>query len=58
MVGFALVPVLPRGFDLIGGHKLERHAVHVAGTISLDRWQGEERVQVRIIDVAEPVTQP
>ena len=28
-------------------------AVHVAGCLTLDRWQGEERVQFRILDVAE-----
>ena len=27
-------------------------AVHVAGTLSIDRWQGHERVQLRMIDVA------
>jgi single-stranded-DNA-specific exonuclease len=27
-------------------------AMHVAGCLSLDRWQGEERVQLRILDVA------
>ncbi len=27
-------------------------AVHVAGCLALDRWQGEERVQLRILDVA------
>ncbi len=27
-------------------------AVHVAGTLSVDRWQGNERIQLRIIDVA------
>ena len=27
-------------------------AVHVAGSLALDRWQGEERVQFRICDVA------
>jgi single-stranded-DNA-specific exonuclease len=26
--------------------------MHVAGTLALDRWQGQERVQLRIIDVA------
>ncbi|HVY56290.1 MAG TPA: single-stranded-DNA-specific exonuclease RecJ [Xanthobacteraceae bacterium] len=26
--------------------------VHVAGSLSVDRWQGEERVQLRILDVA------
>ena len=27
-------------------------AVHAAGSLSLDRWQGEERLQLRILDVA------
>jgi single-stranded-DNA-specific exonuclease len=27
--------------------------VHVAGSLALDRWQGEERVQLRIADVAD-----
>jgi len=27
-------------------------AVHVAGCLTVDRWQGEERVQMRVIDVA------
>ena len=27
-------------------------AMHVAGQISVDRWQGTERVQMRILDVA------
>jgi single-stranded-DNA-specific exonuclease len=27
-------------------------AVHVAGTLSVDRWNGNERVQLRMIDVA------
>ncbi len=26
--------------------------VHAAGCLALDRWQGEERVQLRLIDVA------
>jgi single-stranded-DNA-specific exonuclease len=26
--------------------------VHLAGSLALDRWQGEERVQLRILDVA------
>ena len=29
-------------------------AVHVAGCLALDRWQGEERVQLRILDMAAP----
>jgi single-stranded-DNA-specific exonuclease len=29
--------------------------VHAAGTLSIDRWQGTERVQVRICDLALPV---
>jgi single-stranded-DNA-specific exonuclease len=27
-------------------------AIHVAGTLSIDRWQGNERVQLRMIDMA------
>jgi single-stranded-DNA-specific exonuclease len=27
-------------------------AVHAVGSLSLDRWQGEERMQFRVIDVA------
>jgi single-stranded-DNA-specific exonuclease len=26
--------------------------VHAAGTLAIDRWQGEERVQMRLVDVA------
>jgi single-stranded-DNA-specific exonuclease len=29
-------------------------AVHAAGCLTLDRWQGEERVQLRLIDMAIP----
>lgn len=28
--------------------------VHVAGALTVDRWQGQERVQMRVIDVAVP----
>ncbi len=45
------------------GHKLGEalfagrgRALHVAGTLTVDRWQGAERVQFRISDVAEPQT--
>ncbi len=27
-------------------------AMHVAGNLAVDRWQGEERVQLRVVDVA------
>ena len=27
-------------------------SVHAAGQIAIDRWQGEERVQLRLIDMA------
>jgi single-stranded-DNA-specific exonuclease len=39
------------------GHALldnRGQALHVAGAISVDRWQGAERVQLRVIDVAVP----
>jgi single-stranded-DNA-specific exonuclease len=29
-------------------------AVHAAGTLSIDRWNGSERVQMRLQDVAQP----
>jgi len=34
-------------------------AIHVAGTLAIDRWQGNERVQLRMIDMAsaDPVEQ-
>jgi single-stranded-DNA-specific exonuclease len=28
--------------------------MHVAGTLCIDRWQGSERVQLRIADLAAP----
>ena len=32
--------------------------VHVAGSLSIDRWQGAERVQLRVCDVAVPQREP
>jgi single-stranded-DNA-specific exonuclease len=32
--------------------KSRGRSVHVAGTLSVDRWQGNERIQLRMIDVA------
>jgi single-stranded-DNA-specific exonuclease len=32
--------------------KSRGRTVHVAGTLSMDRWQGTERVQLRMVDVA------
>jgi single-stranded-DNA-specific exonuclease len=32
--------------------------LHVAGTLSIDRWQGTERVQLRVTDVATPGREP
>jgi single-stranded-DNA-specific exonuclease len=40
----------PLGNALVGNRG---HRVHVAGALTLDRWQGEERVQFRLIDMAE-----
>ncbi|MDB5640776.1 MAG: recJ [Hyphomicrobiales bacterium] len=40
------------------GQALQKHvgsAVHLAGTLSLDRWGGSERVQMRIVDLATPL---
>ena len=28
--------------------------LHVAGSLTVDRWQGAERVQLRVCDVAVP----
>ena len=39
------------------GHALAQmrgQAVHVAGSLAVDRWQGSERVQLRIMYVAMP----
>ena len=39
------------------GHALTEHRgqpVHVAGSLAVDRWQGAERVQLRVIDIAVP----
>jgi single-stranded-DNA-specific exonuclease len=39
------------------GHALAQmrgQVVHVAGSLAVDRWQGSERVQLRVMDVATP----
>jgi single-stranded-DNA-specific exonuclease len=39
------------------GNALVAHrgqALHVAGSLAVDRWQGTERVQLRVLDVAAP----
>ena len=39
------------------GERADAHrgqALHVAGSLALDRWQGTERVQLRVLDVAVP----
>jgi len=40
--------------QLLGNALLENRgrAMHVAGNLAVDRWQGEERVQLRVADVA------
>lgn len=30
------------------------HSLHVVGALGLDHWQGDARVQLRVVDVAEP----
>jgi single-stranded-DNA-specific exonuclease len=32
--------------------------LHVAGSLTVDRWQGAERVQLRVTDVAVPNPEP
>ncbi len=41
----------------LGRALLERRGapLHVAGSLAIDRWQGAERVQLRILDVAPPL---
>jgi single-stranded-DNA-specific exonuclease len=34
--------------------ELRGQPLHVAGSLAVDRWQGNERVQMRVIDVAVP----
>jgi single-stranded-DNA-specific exonuclease len=37
------------------GHALLQsrgRSIHAAGCLAVDRWQGEERVQMRLIDIA------
>ncbi len=39
------------------GNALMQHRgqpLHVAGSLAVDRWQGTERVQLRVLDVAVP----
>jgi single-stranded-DNA-specific exonuclease len=39
------------------GHALAAHrgqVLHAAGSLALDRWQGAERVQLRVLDIAVP----
>ncbi|WPO39685.1 single-stranded-DNA-specific exonuclease RecJ [Tardiphaga sp. 42S5] len=38
--------------------ELRGQPVHVAGSLTVDRWQGAERVQMRVIDVAAPDAGP
>ncbi|MBN8976484.1 MAG: single-stranded-DNA-specific exonuclease RecJ [Rhizobiales bacterium] len=43
------------------GNALKEHrgqVLHVAGSLTVDRWQGAERVQLRVIDVAVPDAGP
>ena len=41
----------PLGKALLEGRG---RSVHAAGTLALDRWQGEERLQLRLMDIATP----
>ncbi len=43
-------PIGQRLLDRSGG------ALHVAGTLSIDTWQGRSRPTIKVIDVAEPTT--
>jgi single-stranded-DNA-specific exonuclease len=53
--GTALSAIAFRAAGQPLGHALLKNrgrAVHAAGTLALDHWQGEERVQLRLIDLA------
>src|SRR3954470_19450328 len=55
--GTMLNAIAFRSIDQPLGHALMKsrgQAVHAAGTLSIDRWNGGERVQMRLIDVAMP----
>jgi len=41
----------PLGKALLEGRG---RSVHAAGTLALDRWRGEERLQLRLMDIATP----
>jgi single-stranded-DNA-specific exonuclease len=38
--------------NALGAHRGQ--LLHVAGSLAVDRWQGTERVQLRVLDVAAP----
>jgi single-stranded-DNA-specific exonuclease len=38
--------------NALGAHRGQN--LHVAGSLAVDRWQGAERVQFRVLDVAVP----
>ena len=52
----------PRPVEPVQLVMLERRTddepLHVAGSLAVDRWQGSERVQLRVTDVAVPNTGP
>ena len=53
--GSALSAIAFRAAGQPLGHALltnRGRAVHAAGTLVIDRWQGEERVQLRLLDLA------
>src|SRR5215471_7769664 len=53
--GSALSAIAFRAAGQPLGHALltnRGRAVHAAGTLVIDRWQGEERVQLRLVDLA------
>ncbi len=45
----------PLGRALLQGRGRE---VHAAGTLALDRWNGVERVQLRLLDIAPADSAP
>ena len=59
--GATLKAIAFRAADTPLGRRLlaERgRTLHVAGTLSLDRWQGQRQACLRILDAAEPSESP
>src|SRR5256885_7783297 len=50
--GIAFRSIRQKLANALGAHRGQ--LLHVAGSLAVDRWQGTERVQLRVLDVAAP----